>query len=274
MELFNTIHKDLQKDIGSVVFTHTDIVYGLGKIFSNKERLLQSQLELIKELIGSASLWMPVFNWDFVKSGCFDLNNSPSQVGVLNEYFRLNFADWRTIVPNTSVCGEGMEPKVHSSELVINQWGAQSVFQKLLDRDATILQYGSKVYTICHFVENLIPVPYRYLKDFKGYVVGKNSERKHIHMRHYTRPLGYTIQYDTPKIENHLRKEGLLNYYKKGRSEIRFFKVRHYVDFIISKLREDVFYLLDKETQAWVIPMLEKIGRPFDISDFENIERS
>jgi hypothetical protein len=41
------------------------------------------------------------------------------------------------------------------------------------------------------------------------------------------------------------------------------------IDFWTQQLENDPFYLVDENTKEWALPLFHKLGRPFNISDFE-----
>ena len=41
------------------------------------------------------------------------------------------------------------------------------------------------------------------------------------------------------------------------------------LEFWQTKIKQDPFYLLDQKSKDWVIPMVEKLGRRFELKDFE-----
>ena len=48
-----------------------------------------------------------------------------------------------------------------------------------------------------------------------------------------------------------------------------FFNVKNVVDFWINKLNKDPYYFLNEESRKLVIPKINKLGRGFELNDFE-----
>ena len=55
----------------------------------------------------------------------------------------------------------------------------------------------------------------------------------------------------------------------KQTNYLMYCKAREFNNFLKKKISQDEFYPLDKKTRSWIEPMIKKLGRPFDINDFE-----
>jgi len=76
--------------------------------------------------------------------------------------------------------------------------------------------------------------------------------------------------YDAKKINSDLIKAGVMKIFlKRSNRYIMYCKAKKFNDFIKKKIKKNEFYLLDKRTKSWIKPMLNKLGRPFELSDFE-----
>ena len=47
------------------------------------------------------------------------------------------------------------------------------------------------------------------------------------------------------------------------------FSIKKVSDYWINKINHDPFYFLDEKSKKWVIPEIEKLGRGFEMNDFE-----
>ncbi|MBI3034741.1 AAC(3) family N-acetyltransferase [Candidatus Woesearchaeota archaeon] len=100
---------------GDLVMVHSDIK-PFGRLgTSDRDFLLQSLIDAIKESVGAnGTIVMPTFTYSFFKNLPYDAKNSKSAVGVLTEYFRKQPDVGRTIHPThcVAICGR------HKNELL------------------------------------------------------------------------------------------------------------------------------------------------------------
>jgi len=271
-----TLKKQLQQKLnelsGDTILIHSDILQGF-EIPYNKDReaLLISHVQEIRSLNANLNIWMPTFNYDFCKGNNYSIKDSPSQVGVLSEYFRKNISDWRTQIPVFSFAGTGEKPILDMSG-IIDPFGSHSAFQVLYERDSLLMHYGSsiKATTILHYAERMSNhLCYRYDKLFYGKVIPISGKEIDVTFNFHVRPLGKHLDYDWNKIENDLLENNILFLYKEGSCRILLCKIKDLIDFWIERIIQNPLYLLDNESKTWVEPFLDKLGRPFLITDFE-----
>ncbi len=96
---------------GDIVCVHSQI-FSLGCPFISKENLLELLTEILQQMVGkNGTLIMPAFSYSFCKKELFDVQNTPSDVGVLTEFFRKQKNVKRTAHPifSFSVWGEKQE---------------------------------------------------------------------------------------------------------------------------------------------------------------------
>jgi len=270
--LFKKIQRAISNLQPETVLVHTDASKGFfidDMDCMSTSQLLRSHISLIEELCLGKPIWMPTFNYDFPKTGIYSVNDSPSQVGRINEYFRKNVAHWRSAVPIFSFAGVGKNyPDFLDEE--INPFGGKSLFDILAKQKSVLLHYGSWHNTVYHYCEGMSQnLCYRYDKLFSGKVMLAN-ETKEVTLRMHVRPAGVLgLDYDYQRIESELIKCGLWEKFTDERTEISCINLPEMVRFIIAKINNDPFYLLDETSRGWVKPMYENLGRPFLITDFE-----
>ena len=223
-------------------------------------------------------MWMPAFNYDFPRTGVFDVRADRVQVGPIPEQFRNTIAEWRTLVPMFSVCGTGDEPLTAWSRQT-DPFDGGSIFDQLVQGDGVVLYYGDTFSsnTLVHYSESLSGGPlYRYDKEFAGYVVTQNGERIDGSLKCHVRPLGRDLDYDWPRLERAAIEAGVCSVVE-GTPEVLAASARELAGFWVEEMQRDPLSLLDPRSRSWVEPMLEKLGRRFDINDFEqdiNVDRA
>ena len=156
------------------VLIHSDIKYLFLFEFKSKTDLLKKHMRNINDIFSGFNIWMPTFNYDFTRTGVYDIDGDISQVGILNNYFR-NFCDWRTTTPVFNFSGNGKYPiKNIYSEQIINPFYYGSEFHYLYKNNSICCHYGSDIShsTLFHYVENISnKLLYRYSKKFHGIVL-------------------------------------------------------------------------------------------------------
>ena len=257
---------------GNTLLVHSDVMRGFPVAFEGREAFLNSHLTELGSLRPNLNLWMPTFNYAFCKGEEFDVQKTTSQVGSLTEHFRKETAHWRTPVPVFSFCGTGPKPAIDIAT-TIDPFGVGSAFDFLYLNSGTMMHYGSTIRssTILHYAERESGVLcYRYDKLFLGSVRTSNSSVS-VKFNFHVRPIGKHLDYNWPLIESDLVSNGILYVFSENQALILLCEVDKLVNFWISKLKENPLYLLDSESKVWVEPLLDKLGRSFLISDFENL---
>ncbi|NWJ51785.1 MAG: AAC(3) family N-acetyltransferase [Bacteroidetes bacterium] len=270
-----TIKEQIQHkliELGSnTILIHSDLMCGFNIPFSRNKSFLISHIAELMSLKKEASIWMPAFNYDFLKGAVFNIEKTPSKVGVLTEHFRKTEAEWRTPIPVFSFAGIGEQPILDISE-TIDPFGLKSAFHHLYINDSILMHYGSTLNssTILHYVERISNrLSYRYDKLFHGKISISNDKEIDVKFNYHVRPLGEHLEYDINKIEKDLLENGVLSLFKEGQTRILIAKVTDLTNFWKSKMEQDSLYFLDNQSKIWIEPFLDKVGRPFILTDFE-----
>lgn len=255
------------------ILIHSDIKTLFLFEFNSKTDLLEKHFRNVNEIFSNYNIWMPTFNYDFTKTGVYDLNKDKSQVGVLSNYYK-TICDWRTTTPVFNFCGNGKYPinKIHSNE-TIDPFSYRSEFHYLYETNSLHCHYGSNFShtTLIHYVEKISKkLLYRYSKIFNG-IVNDNGIKIDVVLDYHVSSLNPHIEYDWEKIYHDLLKENLIHEYKifGDINYILLFSVKKVTDYWIDKIEDDPFYFLDEESKKWVIPKVDQLGRGFELNDFE-----
>lgn len=256
------------------VLVHADLMKGFKIKFSisNRKKFISDHFDKLTSVLGEGRIVMPVFNYQFLRTREAN-SQSPSEVGALSEYFRQEVAHWRTLDPVFSFAGT---QEINYKDPVgkcldIDPFGEKSFFSFLSNENSLLLHYGSefKHSTIIHFVERKLGlVPYRYDKIFKGLVVDKEQTFE-VSYRYHVRPMGKHLDYNWPTLLADLTREGILYSLADGSTRITYCSIPAMIDYLESRMKEDPYYLLDEDSKSWIKPMIEKLGRGFQIADFE-----
>ena len=258
------------------VLIHSDITRGLSVEGdrNNRHAFIESHCEHISDLFPCSRIYMPAFNYDFLKSGSFDVVNAPSQVGVLSEHFRQHRAEWRTCDPVFSFSGTGdiLYRDPVGSDAIIDPFGPNSFFDFLYQEDCFLFHYGSRFEcsTVLHYAERMSgALLYRYDKLFYGDVIRAEIQTPVVYNYH-VKPQGRMFQYDYKRMIHGLTTAGILTTLEQGRIKISYCSLKKLVDYLISNMRKDPYSLLDPATIQWLQPITEKLGRGVELTDFED----
>ncbi len=268
--IYEIVKKTIEKNNCNLLFIHSDILKGFEIKYKNRSQFLEDSYKLLTDLQKNISIWMPAFNYDFSITKYFSLEGSDSQVGILSNFFRKHKAQWRTQVPIFSISGTGVEPE-YCKGYEINPFDETSVFHRMVELNATIMFYGASFdsVTFSHHCEYICQIPYRYYKTFKGIIVDLEDNQHKVALKYLVRPLGFLSIYDMNRVRKDLEKNGVLQRFEAGETRILLVNAKELRDFVVGKMRENKFYLLSDESAAVAKEKLDKLGRPFLITDFE-----
>ena len=236
-----------------------------------RQDLLIAHWRTISEISIERSVWMHAFNYDFPHNGIHNVARDSSQVGPFTEYFRTHIAEWRTATPIFSFSGTGHPPPEDSSS-EIDPFGVKSVYNHLIETDAVDLSYGASNSSsnIIHYAERQSGGPlYRYDKVFPGKVIFPDGSTKAVKLLYHVRPWEMGLEYDHSRMLADLVDAGVCDVWMPGPLQFIAASARLLVKFWTERLAEDSLYMLDQPTRRWVEPMLDKLGRRFELEDFE-----
>ncbi len=258
------------------VFFHTDIKRVLHLVDRRKDvnATLDDLLSVCKNLADGRDIWMPVFSYRFTNEGIYDVQNDPSQIGLLSEHFRKT-SNWRTNEPVFSICGleNTAKPQMINPDISnkFKAFGSESVFAKLTERKGIIVWFGASLrnsITFVHYAESLFGTPlYRYVKRFKGTIVD-NGQNFEVDFEYHVKPKQFRISYDYD-IRLAAISKGIINEIPGSNGTCYYSYADELVAYFSEFLDKDLLSLLDETSLKWVNTHLEKLGRGFIQSDFE-----
>lgn len=155
-----------------VLYIHTDMTFGLPAL---KRGALLAELLGILEGLGVATLVFPTFTFSFCNHEPFDVQNSRTPMGALNEYARKTGRGRRSSDPLLSVyvLGDALDLVDNLGPYSI---GMGSNYDRLhrCGKEVKFLFLGADMrecFTYVHYMEAIISVPYRYNRKFTGTIV-------------------------------------------------------------------------------------------------------
>jgi|SRR5437867_3594243 len=192
----------------------------------------------------SISRWEPdTSSYTFCNGEVFDPDETPSTVGIMTEQFRKSPGVKRSDDGIFSIAVLGSDQD-YFIDVGRDCFGAQSVFEKLYDRNAWLVFIGETFdMTYIHFIEQRLRVPYRSKKRFSG-VIRKGCCLINAVFEYNVRPLDQGIHYDLEKIARYLEDAGLLRISALGHSKIRAVHCVDAFNLLSAALRKDIYFFL------------------------------
>lgn len=186
---------------GDVICVHSHLM-SFGKPLLERQDFMKAIIEVLFKTIGEeGTLIMPTFSYSFCKNEEFNIEKTPSDVGVLTEYFRTMDNVKRTWHPIFSFAIFGAKTKEYL-DIGPDAFGLDSIYGKMIsDKGKLVMLGANKGYTFYHLAEEHVHVSHRYFKEFVGDIV--TSAKK------YKASVPYFVRYldrDSVLDENKLSK--------------------------------------------------------------------
>jgi len=271
--LNNQIKKKATELGSNNVLVHSDIKKLFLFNFKSKTDFINKHIDNLNNIFPEFNIWMPTFNYDFTKTGVFNVLTDNCQIGVLGNYYKQS-CDWRTTTPVFNFTGMGDYPiKTINDADIINPFAIGSEFDYLYKTNSIICHYGSdiKATTFIHYVEIISKkLLYRYSKIFNGIVNNNNNSTK-VSLDYSVTPMNPRMEYDWDKIYYDLKKDGILHDYRifKDTNYIMLISTKKLLDYWIYKLNLNPFYFLNIQSELFAKNKVDKLGRGFILQDFE-----
>jgi len=181
------------------LFVHADVRCALRVAGDSIERKVDTLIDALDAAVPRGVLAMPTFTYSFCRGEQFDVDATPSTVGLLSERFRRRPGVRRTVDPIFSAALRGTLPDAWERDLFEpgdqDCFGERSVFALLRESRAKLAFAGAgfEYCTFVHHVEQQLRVPYRYPKDFTGKVVSGGAAHD-VRARYFVRRLDEDVE--------------------------------------------------------------------------------
>lgn len=168
--------RDLGVRSDDVLWVHSGVSGIVGVAGATSAEKVATLLDGLERAVPDGVLGLPTFTYSATRGEVFDVERTPSRVGVLGEHFRARPGVRRTADPIFSSALRGALPDRWERRLLAPHdtdcFGSHSVFGYLREADAKLLflgvGFGSCTYV--HHVEQRLGVRYRYRKAFPATV--------------------------------------------------------------------------------------------------------
>ncbi len=200
---------------GDVLLVHT-AMSKMGPLLDGPKTLVDA----LKEVVGeSGHLLMPsspnpAMQLDYMRSlDVFDVRNSPSKLGAVTEYFRLQDGVKRSWSPTEPVCAYGPDASwfTEGHAYKPTPYDADSPFARVAQRKGKILYIGVTLInagTSLHLLEDAVrdfPLPVYVNDAFPVNVIAPDGKKHH-----------WNIRVHNPEVSNQRRCDDLLPLFQKA----------------------------------------------------------
>lgn len=161
-----------------ILYIHSNLNFGLPSL---KRSFLLEEMYSSIEKLGVRTIVFPTFTFSFCNKEEYDIKNSFSKMGALNEYVRKNVDGVRSSDPLLSVFVIGDELNLIDN-LSKESIGKNSNYDRLHNsgKSVNFLFIGADMrecFTYTHYMETVAKVPYRYNREFVGTIIDENGIR-------------------------------------------------------------------------------------------------
>lgn len=257
------------KQIGAadcdILYIHSDVSFGTPLL--KRKQLLQELYNCIASL-GVKTVVFPTFTFSFCNHEVFDVNNSASKMGALNEYVRKNVEGVRTSDPLLSAYVVGDKLNLVDN-LGKSSIGLDSNYDRLhtSGKNVKFLFLGADMracFTYTHYMEAIAKVPYRYDKEFTGTIIDANGVSHENETYKLYSTYGNVKLSLIPDVHNTMEQAGMLHKATFGEGNLNCFSEKDAYKVILDLFAKDICFLTDgtfKESEKNTIynPNNEKI---------------
>ena len=179
---------------GDTLFVHSQL-YSFGRLgeVKTKEELVSAFVDALVKNVGDGTIIVPTFTFSFCKTGVYDSEKTPSEAGLLSEIFRKKNDVVRSAHPIYSVAVLGKDKDYFLGADTRTCFGEDGIFGRVHKKDVKIvfIGIGAEGLSQIHYVEELLKVPYRYMKKFIG-----KADNRPVEVEFYVRDLEHNAELD------------------------------------------------------------------------------
>lgn len=243
------------KEIGAhdctTLFIHSDIA--MGKIpLGMKRGTLLSEICGALEGLGVKQIIVPTFTYSFCNNENYDVKNSRTYMGALNEYIRKKENRYRTLDPILSL-SVPLCLKDNFTNLGNHSLGENSGLDIIHGMDGVkFLFLGVRMgccFTYVHYVEKMLNVPYRFDMPFHGKIIDYGGREFEITRFIHTACFGVKPA-DFYYFEDELEDKSLLKKVPFADSGISCISEEDAYNEIVNKISGNINYFLEQPFTA------------------------
>lgn len=227
-----------------VIYIVSDMVkLGLMQKHQDPRSAIEDIAKMFYEKLPNKTVIFPTATLDFTKNDeVFDARLAPSkEMGVLNETFRIKYADYRSAHPLWSHGGWGPKAISLLGDVPPNAYGFDSVWERMLNYNTLSVNLGvdfKRSMTVIHHIEQIHGVPYRFSKAFKRTT---RNYAGSIETKIYTLNV---IRKNIPLIRDGNEKlcSGYFPYQMQDVfNDLQSYDYKNFYDHLVAKIKADLF---------------------------------
>lgn len=231
------IFRALGISAGDKIMIHADL-----RIFGYLENMGEDFLQILEEIIGpSGSMITPSFTFSFPNT--FNINTTVSTTGAIGKLFAKQKNVKRVPDGMTSYYLIGGDAEKMIQEWGHSSYGENSIPDQLTRNGGKILQLGTDILSLVHYLEEKISVPYREIIRFEGRI--EDGEKRYD---------SYTNFYARKTPVRKLIPDPIRSvFYEKcdtclifNSRPCRVFSCKEYLDFSMPRLEADKMILIER----------------------------
>ena len=235
-----------------VVFTPASVaMLGIPEVGLEEQAIADMFLSAFREATGGTGTWiLPAYTYSYTKHEVFDPAATPPTqgMGLLPTVLWRHPEARRSLDPIFSVIAIGPRAKEMTSGVPVSCFDEDCVYARLIEADGAVCNIGIGSHSaLLHHVEQMLGVPYRYPKAFRGVSV-IDGERRETEITYNVRDL------DTPahdvyfmRLDRDGRLDGSVRPASLGRGEINLIRARRMAALAREGLARDPDYLVQGE---------------------------
>jgi aminoglycoside 3-N-acetyltransferase len=242
---------DLEKGFQEVGVAAGDtlLVHSSYKSFGGVDGGPQTVIDALLEVLGEeGTLIMPAFNFDFCKGAPWDVNETPSHMGIITELVRQNPESRRVFHPIYSFSILGKHKDYLSSVTDKSAYGAGSLFAKLRELDGKMLIIGldyTNSWTFVHHIEEMEGVNYRYMKEFSGEITDAEGNTYQDTFTMLVRDIEMGVVTEVNPMGTLMEKAGVVSVGKIGEAVVKLMKANEAYAFTAREMKRDPYLLYE-----------------------------
>lgn len=265
-ELINALREVGVKQ-GDVVLCHSNVpLLGYPETGRSGSDMCKAVLNAFDTVLGSrGTLVVPTFSYSYGKGKLFDVNKTPSSVGVFSEYVRRLPTALRSTDPMMSVAAKGRLAALLTNDVSNYSLGPGSFWERLCTVGGTVCNINWHASsTLLHYVESACQVPHRYNKRFRG--VSRVNGTDAVTDIYYfcADPSNPAIYVDIQPFADLLHREGLAKTKLVGRGKLEAFDIMTVAQRFEQELSADPYLLTVSSGRGDTVTLVEDNFSSFD----------
>lgn len=229
---------------GETIMLHGDAGVTSQFIYDTECDPIDQFFSELKSYFCGGTILVPTFTYSATKGEVFDLHDSPSEVGLFSEKFRVSQGVQRSCHPIFSISAFGKDADKFLYGRSDDCFGEGTFFAKLYEENVKIVTLGCPLdrVTFVHYVEQDADVPYRYFKNFNAKIVRSGVEEV-FDVRYFVRDLAVKKGLDLSAFESEALRENKIRVEPFGRFKARCISSKNF-DYVAKKLLKENEYAL------------------------------